>query len=119
MPEHPAAYARDAADRQALLQAAAQRGWPVPVIYAADARPAECHAPAADQLEVAIAAGKHDALLMPLPGTLGDDPDRLMRLLSSCTRSGVAVSFTPTNAVCRTPGEPHPAPGSTAPAPAG
>jgi hypothetical protein len=49
-----------------------------------------------------------------LPGTLGA-PDRLMRLLSSCTRSGVAVSFTPTNAVCQPPGEPHPRSGQHRP----
>jgi len=94
MPKRPAAYARDAVDRQALLWDAAQRGWVTPVIYAADTCLAERQEPAADQLEAAVAAGRHDALLIPLPGTLGD-PARLMRLLSSCAHHGVRVSFTP------------------------
>jgi hypothetical protein len=48
--------------------------------------------PALRRLEAAITAGRHDALLMPLPRTLGD-PAPLMRLLSRCTQLGVAVSL--------------------------
>lgn len=106
MPNRPAAYARDAVDRQALIQAAAQRGWAAPVIYAADARLAGQQDPAVDQLEAAVVAGRHDALLMPLPGTLGD-ATRLMRLLSSCARHGVPVSFTPTTPAPGRPGGRH------------
>ena len=95
MPKRPAAYVRDAVDRQALAQAAAQRGWAAPVIYAAGTRLADRTDPAVDQLEAAVAAGRHDALLMPLPGTLGDAA-RLMRLLSSCAHHGVLVTFLPT-----------------------
>jgi hypothetical protein len=103
MPKRPAAYARDAVDRQALIQAAAQWGWAAPVIYAADACLADQQDPVVDQLEAAVVAGRHDALLMPLPGTLGDAA-RLMRLLSSCAHHGVPVSFTPTAPVPGPPG---------------
>jgi hypothetical protein len=75
-----------------MAQAARQRGWPEPVMYADQPDPAGGPGPALGQLEAAIAAGRHDALLMPLPRSLGD-PAPLMRLLARCTQEGVAVSL--------------------------
>ena len=84
------------ADRQAMAQAARQRGWPAPAIYADDdgTRPANGSGPALDRLEAAIIAGRHDGLLVATPGRLGN-PRSLMRLLSHCTQHGVTVSFVP------------------------
>ncbi|HTP15366.1 MAG TPA: recombinase family protein [Streptosporangiaceae bacterium] len=103
MAERPAAYIGGPscsddgvlADRQAMAQAARQRGWPAPAIYADDGpgqagRPG----PALGRLEAAVIAGRHDGLLVAVPGTLGN-PAPLMRLLSHCTRHGVTVSFVP------------------------
>ena len=89
----PAAYARwgVAGDRQALAEAAAQRGWPVPVVYAGGGGP---EGRGLGGLEAAVCAGRHDGLLLPLPGTLGS-AGRLMRLLLCCTRHGVVVGFVP------------------------
>ena len=82
------------ADRQAMAQAARQRGWPAPAVYADDdgTRQADGCGPALDRLEAAIIAGRHDGLLMATPGRLGN-PTSLMRLLSHCTQHGVTVSF--------------------------
>jgi hypothetical protein len=79
--------------RQAVAQAARQRGWPVPAIYAEDsgASLAAGSGPALERLSAAIAAGRHDVLLITAPG----DPAPLMRLLLHCTKHGVAVSFLP------------------------
>ena len=93
-PKQPAAYARrgGAADRRALAQAADQRGWPAPALYADDAMlPAGRYGPALDQIAAAVISGCHDALLLPLPATVSDP--RLMRLLRSCTMHGVTVSL--------------------------
>jgi hypothetical protein len=98
-PRRPAAYIPAAASgpgalasEHAMAQAARQRGWPAPEMYAdALGRPGE-PGPALDRLEAAITAGRHDALLLPLPRTLGD-PAPLMRLLARCTQQGVAVSL--------------------------
>jgi hypothetical protein len=98
-PRRPAAYVpatgpgpRVLADEQAMAQAARQRGWPAPVMYSDGPDRADEPGPALDRLEAAIAAGRHDALLMPLPRTLGD-PAPLMHLLARCTQHGVAVSL--------------------------
>jgi hypothetical protein len=100
-PRHPAAYlpparsgASGQAGQQAIVQAARQQGWPVPVVYADDPDRPGGQDPALDRLQAAITAGRHDALLMPMPGTLGD-PAPLMRLLSRCTQYGVIVSLVP------------------------
>jgi hypothetical protein len=82
--------------RRAMVQAALLRGWPAPTVYAEDDEPP---GPATDgqtmrRLEAAITAGRHDALLLVAPGTLGD-PGPLMRLLSRCTTHGVRVAFVP------------------------
>lgn len=95
-PRHPAAYIRipGAASwaRHAMQQAAAQRDWPLPVIYAEDMTATDgSYGPALDRLETAVAAGRHDALLIAVPF----NPGQLMRLLSRCTKTGVAVSFLP------------------------
>jgi hypothetical protein len=94
-PKQPAAYARrgGAADRRALAQAADQRGWPAPALYADDALlPADRYGPALDQIAAAITTGRHDALLLPMPATVSDHA-RLARLLRSCTMHGVTVSL--------------------------
>lgn len=91
-PRHPAAYVRvpGARARHAMMLEAGQRGWPAPEIYAEDEPAADGHcSEALHRLEAAIVAGRHDALLMSAPG----DPGLLMRLLSDCTKHGVAVSF--------------------------
>jgi hypothetical protein len=75
-----------------MAQAARQRGWPAPVMYADRPDGAGEPGSALGRLEAAIAAGRHDALLMPLPRSLGD-PAPLMRLLARCTQLGVAVSL--------------------------
>lgn len=91
----PAAYIPAAAEpgalvsEQTMAKAARQRGWPAPEMYADG--PGE-PGPAIGRLEAAITAGRHDALLIPLPRTLGD-PASLMRLLTWCTQHGVAVSM--------------------------
>ncbi len=90
----PAAYVRDIADWQLLMTTAAQRGWPVPVVYAVGTGPAGGRAAALGRLRAAVSAGRHDALLMPLPGALGD-AGQFMGLLALCTRMGVVVSFVP------------------------
>jgi hypothetical protein len=115
-PQHPAAYIRipGAWARHTMMQEARQRGWPAPEIYAEDERAADrSYGPALHRLEAAIVAGRHDALLMAAPG----DPGLLMRLLSHCTKHGVAVSFLPGPAASASGAAPAPA--GTAPAPAG
>ncbi len=94
-PKQPAAYTRcgGAADRRALAQAADQRGWPAPALYAdAALLPAGRYGPALDQIAAAVISGCHDALLLPLPTTVSDHA-RLMRLLRSCTMHGVTASL--------------------------
>jgi hypothetical protein len=95
-PAHPAAYIRipgaDSWARHAMIQAAAQRRWPAPVIYAEEEIATDgSYGPAMDRLDTAIAAGRHDALLIAMPGS----PGQLMRVLSRCTKAGVTVSFLP------------------------
>jgi hypothetical protein len=93
----PAAYIPGAAphDREALALATRQRGWPAPVVYADDEPGASGHdVSALNRLETAISAGRHDALLIAMRGTLGDTA-ALMRLLSRCTQQGVTVAFVP------------------------
>jgi hypothetical protein len=93
-PRRPAAYVRipGAWARHAMTQAARERGWPAPTIYAEDDRgPDGSYGPALDRLEAAVVAGRHDALLVAAPG----QPGKLMGLLSRCTRHGVTVSFLP------------------------
>jgi hypothetical protein len=93
-PRRPAAYIRiagtDSWACHAMRQAASQRGWPAPVIYAEDQAMADgSYGQAMGRLEAAIAAGRHDALLLAAPA----NPGQLMRLLALCTKTGVAVSF--------------------------
>jgi hypothetical protein len=44
------------------------------------------------RLQAAVSRGRHDGLLMRLPGAPGNPP-WLMALLRSCTSQGVTVSF--------------------------
>ena len=101
-PRPPAAYLRatqgsapDTLARQhaAVAEAASWRGWPTPMVYADDnvPQPADGYGPALARLEAAISAGRHDRLLLAGPATVRGNPARLMRLLASCTKHGVAV----------------------------
>jgi hypothetical protein len=107
-PRHPAAYIRipGAWARHTMMQEARQRGWSAPEIYAEDERAADgSYGPALHRLEAAIVTGRHDALLIAAPG----DPALLMRLLSHCTKHGVAVSFLPGPAASASGAAPAPA----------
>ena len=94
LPQRPAAYAPHAGDQHGLVAAAAERGWPAPVIYAPGRRTDAGATVGLDELELAVSRSRHDALLMPLPGTL-DNAAPLLRLLLACTRHGVCVCFVP------------------------
>jgi hypothetical protein len=85
-PRRPAAYlgACTPGGQQAVFLAAQQRGWPTPKIYADSES-----GPALDRLVAAVAAGRHDGLLLSAPGS----PSSLMRLLMHCTQHGVTVGF--------------------------
>jgi hypothetical protein len=103
-PRPPAAYLRategcapDTLARQhaAVAEAARWRGWPTPVVYAdVNVRQvADGYCPALARLEAAISAGRHDTLLLAGPATVRGNPARVMRLLASCTKHGVAVEL--------------------------
>jgi hypothetical protein len=98
LPRHPAGYARPAApdDWQALTAAAERNGWPDLIVYDDSGECAGPQSPGLDLLEAAVRTGRHDVLLLPLPGRLGSGA-RLMRLLAACTRHGVPVHFVPTS----------------------
>ena|SRR5438067_9861386 len=96
LPQCPAAYVRRPSDWAALAEAAARRGWPVPMIYCDGPGMAAGAGLALGRLQAAVTRGRHDGLLMPLPGMLGNPP-WLMCLLRSCTCHGVTVSFVPTS----------------------
>jgi hypothetical protein len=90
-PQRPAVYLRDGTGVRVpvMVTVARQRGWPEPEIYAAGTGPGET---AIAELSSALAAGRHDSLLMTVPD-LADPAE--MRLLRACTRLGVSVSFVP------------------------
>ena len=68
--------------------------WPEPAVYA-DEGPvlAEGYGPELARLSAAIAAGRHDAVMIPGPGIISGKPADLMAFLFRCTRHGVAVEF--------------------------
>lgn len=74
--------------------AAEQNGWSGLVIYDDSGQPADPQSSGLASLEAAVQSGRHDVLLLPLPGRL-DSAARLMRLLAACTRHGVPVRFVP------------------------
>ncbi len=98
---HPAAYIRSglgdanlAGQHKAVAEAARQRGWPRPTVYAEDQDDLDDgRAPALARLESAIEVGRHDALLIADPGAVTAAASDLMNLLFRCTRNGVAVGF--------------------------
>ena len=98
---HPAAYIRAghgdaglAAQHKAVAEAARQRGWPRPTVYAEDQDDLDDgRAPALARLESAIEVGRHDALLIADSGAVTAVASDLMDLLFRCTRNGVAVGF--------------------------
>jgi len=120
-PRRPAAYlcaapgsppGTLAGERRAVAEAARQRGWLQPAIYAdaghgRDGRPG----PALVELEAAVSAGRHDAVLLASPAVIsGSSPVLLMRLLHRCTQGGVTVELLPNPA----PRGPRPGPGHDA-----
>jgi hypothetical protein len=126
-PRRPAAFIRagpgsgagaTARERQAVADAARQRGWPAPVVYADDdqGRPGSDDTALA-RLEAAIVAGRHDALLLAGQGAVSDGgPALLMRLLLACTKNGVTVELLPLTAGSGA-GIPEPPTGLSRPAP--
>jgi hypothetical protein len=112
-PRRPAAYIRipgaDGWARHAMAREARYRGWPTPTVYAEDDSNADgSYGQALQRLERAIAAGRHDALLIAAPG----NPGQVMGLLSRCTKHGVAVSFLPGPAAAVTGAEAAPPAGA-------
>lgn len=93
-PRCPAAYVRGAGDWPVLAEAAVRRSWPVPVVYGERPGQAGGGRPALGRLQTAVGRGRHDGLLVVLPGLLGNAL-WLMGLLRSCTRHGVTVGFVP------------------------
>jgi hypothetical protein len=96
----PAAYIRAAPGedldwlRAAVTEGAQQRGWPAPEVYAEDRLdPDASSTPVLSQLEAAIEAGRHDALLVTDPGAITGSARYLVSLLFRCTRNGVVVGF--------------------------
>jgi hypothetical protein len=113
-PRYPAAYLRTSSPsmQMAMASAARQRGWPEPDIYV-DVPGSE--APGLAELTTAIAAARHDALLVPI--ALADDP-QVRRLLAICTKQGVVVSFLAPAVAAHAPSQPAPFPvGAPHPAP--
>jgi hypothetical protein len=98
-PKYPAAYltASSVRGQADVSMAARQRGWPEPDVYA-DRPDAGNPGPALTELAAAVAAGRHDGLLLAMP-TAADSAT--MRLLASCTKHGVRVSFIPPDPVAR------------------
>jgi DNA invertase Pin-like site-specific DNA recombinase len=105
VPRRPAAYlcGAQASDmgaltlcQHALAEAASQRGWPVPELYADEDDPGRPYgaSPALDRLITAISAGRHDALIISGLNSISGGPACLLtRLLFPCTDHGVAVEF--------------------------
>jgi hypothetical protein len=102
-PKRAAAYIRlasgpgalsPARQRKAIVEAARQRGWPKPAVYADSGPvPAEGYSPALAKLSAAIGAGRHDAVIMPGPGVISRSPADLMVFLFRCSHHRVAVEF--------------------------
>jgi len=102
-PTRPAAYIRlasgpgaltPARQRDAVVEAARQRGWPPPTVYADDGPvPAEGHGPSLTLLSAAIGAGRHDAVIMPGAGATSRGSADMMAFLIRCTHHGVTVEF--------------------------
>jgi hypothetical protein len=102
-PKRPAAYVRLASgpgaptpgrQRDAIVAAARERGWPDPVVYADEGPvPAEGLGPALASLSAAISAGRHDAVIVPGAGVMSRNSAEMMAFLFRCTRHGVAVEF--------------------------
>jgi len=82
-----------ARERQAVADAARQRGWPAPTVYVDDDGPDDT---ALMRLEAAIVAGRHDVLMLAGQGAVSDGgPALLMKLLLACTKNGVIVELLP------------------------
>jgi len=102
-PMRPAAYLRLASgpgapgrarQRDAIIEAARERGWPDPVIYADEGPvPADGPGPALASLSAAIGAGRHDAVIVSGAGVLRRSSADMMAFLFHCTRHGVAVEL--------------------------
>lgn len=101
-PMRPAAYIclasgpgalTPARQRAAVVEAARQRGWPPPTVYADDDPGPEGHGPSLALLSAAIGAGRHDAVIMLGAGAVSRRTADMMAFLFRCTRHGVAVEF--------------------------
>jgi hypothetical protein len=80
-------------EREAVADAARQRGWPAPTVYAGEDGPDDT---ALARLEAAIVAGRHDVLMLAGQGAVSDGgPALLMGLLLACTKNGVIVELLP------------------------
>lgn len=113
-PRCPAAYLRTPSppSQLAMVAAARQRGWPEPDLYADGPGSGT---PGLAELTTAIAAARHDALLLPI--ALAEQP-AMLRLLAICTKQGVTVSFFAPAAAAELPPDPDPfAAGAPHPAP--
>ena len=104
-PRRPAAYicadrasgGPTLASRQlAVAEAACQRGWPAPAVYADTGDPSltdDC-SPALATLVSAITSGRHDAVIVSGLASISRGPAYLLpRLLHPCTEHGVRVEF--------------------------
>ncbi len=87
-----------------MVAAARQRGWPEPDLYA-DVPGSDT--PGLAELTTAIAAARHDALLLPI--TLAEQLP-MLRLLAICTKQGVTVSFFAPAVAADSPPQPDPFP---------
>jgi hypothetical protein len=102
-PIRPAAYLRlasgpgvltPARQRDAVVEAARQRGWPAPTVYADHGPvPAEGYGPSLALLSAAIGAGRHDAVILPGAGAISRSSADMMAFLFRCTHHGVTVEF--------------------------
>jgi hypothetical protein len=102
-PMRPAAYIRivsgpgapaPARQRDVIIEAARERSWPDPVVYADEGPvPAEGLGPALASLSEIIGTGRHDAVIMPGSGVISGNSADMMAFLFRCTRYGVAVEF--------------------------
>lgn len=93
-PRRPAAYVLHSAASPTpavMISAAHQRGWAEPEMYAS-VQDETGNDQGLAELACAIAAGRHDALLMCVPDL--SDP-AVLKLLRLCTKHGVSVSFVP------------------------
>jgi len=96
IPVRPAAYIRveDAAfaddmtwHRDQLIGAARHLGWPVPAVYADVGQPGSQYA----ALVEAVAAGRHDGVIVDYPGVIGHDLGQIEAFDRHCRQHGTRL----------------------------